>query len=104
MVLVFNPLKRLIAIFKSVSSVATTFHTSLSNIHSACTGKSISSCGLYFRFLDDRIEITFDDFGTLALEEYDQMCGVTRVYYKTKDMTRKGDKYKKKTKQTKNED
>lgn len=103
LVLVFNPLKRLIAIYKSVSAVAQCFHTSATNVHLACTGGSISCCGVYLRHLDDKIEITFEDFGTLRLEEYDQMCGVKRTYYKTKDMTRRGTKYKSKTKFT-NED
>jgi len=46
----------------------------------------------------DDIEVTFDDLGVLKLEEYDQLCGVERKIYKTKNMSRTGMKYKKKIK------
>lgn len=49
---------------------------------------------MYFRYLQDDIEVTFEDLGTLRLEEYDQLCGVKRQLYKTKNMSRKGTKYK----------
>jgi len=61
----------------------------------------ISSCGLYFRFLAKDIEIEESDYGTLRLEDYDQMCGVTRAYYPTASMSRKGMKYKQNIKPTK---
>lgn len=53
---------------------------------------------MYFRYLQDDIEVTFDDLGTLRLEEYDQLCGVERQLYRTKEMSRKGIKYKRKSK------
>ena len=93
-ILVFNPLKRLVAIYKSLSAAAYAFKTTATNICSATSGANISCCGYYFRKLSEKIEITLDDLGVLNLEEYDQMCGVKRTYYRTKDMSRNGDKYK----------
>ena len=79
-ILVFNPLKRLVAFFGSE------------------TADTISCNNLYFRKLSENIEVTFEDFGKLRLEEYDSMCGVKRKYYATKEMTRKGMKYNTKNK------
>ena len=93
-ILVFSPLKRFIGYFNSLTAAATAFKTSSSSIHQACVGPCISSCGLYFRFLAKNIEIETSDYGTLKLEEYDSMCGVTRAYYPTANMSRKGIKYK----------
>lgn len=100
-VLVFNPLKRFIGYFHSLTAAATAFKISNSSIHQACVGPCISSCGLYFRFLAKDIEIEESDYGTLKLEDYDQMCGVTRTYYPTASMSRKGMKYKQNTKPNK---
>ena len=85
-VLVFNPVKKLVAVYQSVTSAARTFQTTPTNVHFACVGKSISCCNLYFRHLSDDVEITLDDLGTLKLEDYDKLCGVTRKYYPTKSM------------------
>ena len=93
-VLVFNPLKRFIGYFHSLTATATAFKISNSSIYQACNGPCISCCGLYFRFLYKDIEIEDADYGTLRLEDYDDMCGVTRTYYPTSDMSRKGMKYK----------
>lgn len=79
-VLVFNPLKRLVAYFHSLTAMASAFGTSNSSIHQACVGQCISSCGLYVRFLAPDIEIEDSDYGNLRLEDYDEMCGVTRTY------------------------
>lgn len=96
-VLVFNPLKRLVAIFQSCTAAASAFGTSTVNIHDACAGKNISACNLYFRhFYDDQIELDIlEDLGTLRLEDYDNLLGLKRKYYPTKDMSRTGMKYKK---------
>ena len=101
-VLVFNPLKRLVAIFQSCTAAATAFGTSTVNIHDACTGKNISSCNLYFRHLyEDKIESDMlNDLGSLRLEDYDKLMKLQRKYYPTKEMSRVGMKYKtKKNKQ-----
>ncbi len=94
-VLVFNPLKRLIGSFHSLTAAATAFKTSNSSIYQACVGPCISSCGLYFRFLAKDIELEESDYGKLRLEEYDELCGVKREYYPTATMSRKGMKYNK---------
>lgn len=100
-VLVFSPLKRFIGYFHSLTAAGIAFKTANSVVYSACTGRSISSCGLYFRFLAQDIEIEASDYGTLKLEEYDKMCGVTRTYYPTASMSRKGMKYKQYSKSNK---
>lgn len=97
-VLVFNPLKRLVAYLHSLTAMASAFGTSNSSIHQACVGQCISSCGLYVRFLAPDIEIEDSDYGNLRLEDYDEMCGVTRTYYPTANMSRKGMKYNKSNK------
>ena len=94
-ILVFTPLKRLIAIFHSVNSAAKAFGANVQSIHYACTGTCIAAKGYYFRHLQDNIEVTLDDLGTLRLEEYDALCGVERKIYRTKKMNRIGMKYKK---------
>lgn len=100
-VLVFNPLKKFIGYFHSLTAAASAFKMSRSSIHQACVGPCISCCGLYFRFLAKDIEIENEDYGTLRLEEYDSMCGVTRAYYPTASMSRKGMKYKQSSKSNK---
>lgn len=94
-ILVFNPLKRLVGYFHSLTAMASAFGTTNSSIHQACVGNCISSCGLYVRFLAPDIEIEEADYGNLRLEDYDEMCGVTRVYYPNSSMSRKGMKYNK---------
>lgn len=100
-ILVFNPVKRFIGYFHSLTAAAIALKASRSSIYQACTGACISACGLYFRFLDKDIEIEDSDYGTLKLEEYDSMCGVTRTYYPTSSMSRKGMKYKQHSKSNK---
>lgn len=97
-ILVFNPLKRLVAFFGSETAAAKAFNVSSVSIHLAVSGETISCNNLYFRKLSENIEVTFEDFGKLKLEEYDSMCGVKRKYYATKEMTRKGMKYNTKNK------
>ncbi len=94
-ILVFNPLKRLVAIFQSSFSAARAFGIRPQSIHYASTGVCISCNNLYFRHLKDDIEVTIEDLGTLRLEEYDKLCGVERKYYKTQRMDRTGMKYNK---------
>lgn len=101
-VLVFNPLKRLIAIFQSCNAAAIAFDTSVVNIHDACSGKNISACNLYFRHLyEDKIELDMlEDLGTLQLKDYDKLIGLKRKYYPNKNMSRAGMSYKTKKKKS----
>lgn len=94
-ILVFTPLKRLIAIFHSVNAAAKAVGANPQSVHYVCTGTCISTKGYYFRTLQDNIEVTLDDLGTLRLEEYDALCGVERKIYRTKKMNRTGMKYNK---------
>lgn len=97
-VLIFSSRKKLIAICQSEHMVAKAFKLSTQAIHYACTGRCMSSQGMYFRHLYDDIEVTLEDFDTLTVEEYDQLCGVERKVYKTRHMTRVGMKYNTKPK------
>lgn len=92
-ILVFNPLKRLIAIFQSSNAAASALNIKVQSIHYACTGKTISCGNYYVRHLSDDIEVTIDDLGVLTVQEYDQLCGVERKVYPTKNITRKGLRY-----------
>ena len=91
-------------ICQSLTATARAFKTSATNLHFACTGKTISCCGMYFRNLSDEINVAEEDLGTLTLEEYDQLCGVVRIYYPTKHFSRKGCKYNKNNKKHKNDE
>jgi hypothetical protein len=105
-VLVFNPLKRLIAIFQSVNAAASAFGVAAVTVHNACVGQKISCHGLYFRhFYEDKLEIDLqEDLGTLRLEDYDKLMGLERKYFPTKAMSRIGMKNKNKRIRTKHED
>lgn len=100
-VLIFNPLKKFVGYFHSLTAAAAAFKVSRTSIHMASTGACISCCGLYFRYLTKEIEIENEDYGALRLEEYDSMCGVVRTYYPTASMSRKGMKYKQHSKKSK---
>ncbi|NDV63961.1 hypothetical protein [Bacteroides sp. 224] len=95
-VLVFNPQKRLVAIFHSALAAAKTLGVHTQSVHYACTGRCIAVGKLYLRHLSEDIEITFDDLGELRLEDYDELCGVKRKVYPNSKMERKGMKYKNK--------
>lgn len=96
-VLVFNSSKRLVALFQSCTAAARAFDTATVNIYAACSGDSISSCGMYFRFYyDDQVELEiFEDLGALRLVDYDRAMGLKRKYYPNRQMSRRGMKYKK---------
>lgn len=88
-VLVFSPSKTLIAIMRSVRSTAKLINGNPQSISFAATGKIISSNGLYYRPMNENVEITTEDVGTLNLIDYDVLCGETRKYYKTRNMSRR---------------
>lgn len=98
-VLIFNPLKRLVGIHQSAFAIAKANDWNLSSIRSACSGKIISYKKLYFRYLNDDIEVGLDDLGVLDLEEYDKLCETPRKTYANSKMTRKDMKYTKRPKQ-----
>lgn len=92
-VLMFNPRKNLIALFHSAIVAAKAMNSSTQAIHCACTGKTICSGRMYYRYVPEDIEITIEDMGTLTVEEFDSLCGVTRKVYGNTHMSRKGMKY-----------
>ena len=98
-ILIFNPTKRLVAIAQSTWAAGRMFKTNQQRVKDVCIGKQISTCGFYFRYLDDSVEVTLQDLGTLSLKEYDELCGVDRPIYATNKMSRKGMKYKTRKKQ-----
>jgi hypothetical protein len=103
-ILVFNPYKKLIAIYHSTLEAAKSLEIHTQSVHYACTGRCIAVKRRYFRHLSNDVEITLEDLGTLRLEEYDDLCGVERKLYPNSKMERKGFKYsKKQTNKEKNE-
>ncbi len=94
-ILVFNSAKRLVAICQSVNATAEMFGVTTQAIFYVCSGKSISCNRYYFRHLEEDIEVTLDDLGTLNVQTYDQLCGKERPVYPNSKMSRKGMKYKK---------
>lgn len=74
-ILVFNKMRRLVAIFQSVTAAAPAFNVSPQAISYVCSGEGIRCKDFYFRRLMPDILVTMEDFGTLKLEEYDQLCG-----------------------------
>ena len=88
-VLIFNSTKTLIAIARSVRSACEITNGNLQSISFACTGRLIASDGLYFRHLDDRIEISMEDLGSLQLTDYDKLCGSERKYHTMHEMAKR---------------
>ena len=88
-VLVFNSLKKLVAVFGSINSAACTLSLTLSAVQKACTGETISCHKLYFRYANSKVELEPNDFGHLTVIDFDKMLGVNdRKYYKTKEMSK----------------
>lgn len=94
-VLIFNSLKRLVSIAQSAFAVAKANDWNISSIRCACSGKTVSYHNLYFRYLDDDIEVSVDDLGVLDLVDYDKLRGVERKVYPNKNMSRENMKYDK---------
>lgn len=98
-VLIFNSLKRLVFIAQSAFAVAKNNDWNVSSIRAACSGKIIAYKKLYFRYLEDDVEVGLDDLGVLGLAEYDNLCEVHRKTYPTSKMSRKGMRYAKRPKE-----
>lgn len=88
-VLAFDCQYRLCAIFRSISEASTLCGAIRQSIIKAVYGEIISVKGRYWRAVPKDIEIEHDDLGILSLFDFDEMCGVDRKIYSTKDM-RKG--------------
>lgn len=88
-VLVFNGAQVLIAIIRSLHSASKLSGGNPQAISFTCTGKYVSTGGLYYRHIHPDIQIEISDLDNLKLKEYDQMCGVDRKYYSPKLMAKK---------------
>jgi len=95
-VLVFNGARVLIAIVRSLHSVAQLSSNNLQAISFCCTGRYISTGGFYYRHVHPDILVDVSDLDSLRLEEYDEMCGQTdRRYHTVREMAHKRDNAKK---------
>lgn len=93
-ILVFSPLKKFIAVFASQLQAARVLGVRTPTVKAACNGEAISTCNLYLRWWDPKIEIDVDqELGELTLREYDQLCGVQRRTYRNGKMNREHWKY-----------
>lgn len=87
-VLVFNGARVLIAIVRSLHTTSSLIDGNTQAISFCCTGKYVSSSGLYFRHIHPDIEIEVSDLDTLKLDDYDEMCGNIRGYHTIREMAK----------------
>lgn len=93
-VAVFDYAYNLIAIFRSVTQAGECTGCSPQSVSTNCSGRTITSGGLYFRYLDtDRFEIGSDDLGVLTLQEFDNLSGNYRKYKATKACKKEREKF-----------
>lgn len=86
-ILIFNPMRVLIAIVRSLHTAAEISGRNLQAISFCCTGKYISSGGYYFRHIKPDVKIDINDLDNLRLEAYDKMCGEEREYHSSKQLS-----------------
>ena len=79
-VLLFNHMRKLTAIFKSMQSCAEITGTSVKTVSRACKGEYAQAAGFYFRKLHPDVEVVTEDLDALSLEAYDELCGEVRRY------------------------
>ena len=100
-VLVFNGAQVLVGIMRSLNTVTEYSGGNLQSVSYACSGRYISTGGYYYRFINENVELSLEDIGTLQLKEYDRLCGYDdRRYRSVRDMAqrRKVHHFKNKTK------
>jgi len=85
-VLAFDCQYKLCAIFRSISEASTISGSIRQSIIKAVYGEIISVKGRYWRAVPKDIEIEPDDLGQLSLFDFDEMCGVDRKIYGSRDM------------------
>lgn len=85
-VLAFDSQYKLCAIFRSISEASTISGSIRQSIIKAVYGEIISVKGRYWRAVPKDIEIEPDDLGQLSLFDFDEMCGVDRKIYASRDM------------------
>lgn len=91
-VLLFNEHGVMGGLLKSVHFASQILNISAQTISRCCTGKLVSSHGLYFRHAHSDIKIEDDDVDTLTVEEYDRLCGVKRQYHSAREMKNRRNK------------
>ena len=88
--LIFDQLKKLIFVSSSLSNVSNVKFSNIQSISAACTGRTISSGGWYFRYANPNVEIEVSkDVGILDVEEYDDLCNENRRYHTSSEMARR---------------
>lgn len=88
-VAVFSPGKKLIGVFSSQTVLAKFMEVSTPSVHYACDGTTVACKGYYLRSLDKIYLELPDDFGTLTLEQFDQLNGERRLTYPDRGMRKK---------------
>lgn len=80
-VLAFNASGLMIAMFSSVNVAGEITGVSAQNISACCSGKNISSRGLYFRHFDrEKYSLTAEELGEFTVFKFDEIVGEERKY------------------------
>ena len=77
--------RRLRSIFSSKTYAAKMLNVKTSAVHYACTGASVACNGWYLQSLEN-VDIGSDDFGKLTIEKFDELNGIERVVYPSKNI------------------
>lgn len=88
MVLIFNSVRVLVAIVRSLHTASELTFCNTQAISFCCTGKYVTTGGLYFRHVNPDILIELEDLDNLRLDVYDKMCGEERKYYSVQEMAK----------------
>ncbi len=88
-VLVFSGSQILVSLMCSVRGASQITRVRAQAISFACNGKQISAGEYFFRHLNDEIEIEREDYGSLKLKEYDELCQVERKYHTPQAMLKR---------------
>ena len=87
---VFSPNKKLIGVLTSQTATAQVLGVRTASIHYACKGKTESCNGWHIRELKDSVKLELpEDFGTLTLEEFDNLNGDRRTMYPDRGMRKR---------------
>lgn len=85
-ILAFSNTLLLKAIFCSSAAAEKLTGVKHQALFNAIKGNSISAKGFYWREVDDDLEISQDDVGTLSLLDFDKEMGDNRLIYATRSM------------------
>lgn len=84
-VLVFDEHRDLISMYASAKEASIVLGVTPRSISNCCKGISIMCKGRYLRYLHPNVRLsTLDYFEAINLTQYDEMCGETRLYFRTK--------------------